>query len=102
MNKFSDDNMPKKGNLIVLTVVDDQFGIASYERMKIDPIVIVKYYLDDVLWYPIPQLCTASQEIHSVNSIRESARDLNTFRLHHAVVIICHYLSSLIALIIGI
>lgn len=55
-NKFSDDNMPEKGDLIVLAVADEKFGVASYELMKFDPIVIAKPYRDDVLWYPIPQL----------------------------------------------
>ena len=60
-NKFSDDNMPEKGDLIVLAVADEKFGVASYELMKFDPIVIAKPYRDDVLWYPIPQLLTADR-----------------------------------------
>ncbi len=55
-NKFSDDNMPEKGDLIVLAVVNEKFGIASYELMKFDPIVIAKPYREDILWYQLPQL----------------------------------------------
>lgn len=55
-NKFSDDNMPKKGDVIALAVIDEEMKVASYELMKFDPVVIAKPYRDNVLWYPIPQL----------------------------------------------
>lgn len=55
-NKFSDDNMPKKGDVIALAVIDEEMKVASYELMKFDPVVIAKPYRDNVRWYPIPQL----------------------------------------------
>lgn len=55
-NKFGNDKIPKKGELIALAVIDEQKSIASYELMNFDPILIAKPYPDNVLWYPIPQI----------------------------------------------
>ena len=55
-NKFSDDIMPRKGELIVVAVIDGQMSITSYELTKFDPLLIAKPYPDNVLWYPILQL----------------------------------------------
>lgn len=55
-NKFNDGNMPNKGDIIVLAIIDEKLNVASYELMKFDPIIIAKPYRDNILWYPIPQL----------------------------------------------
>lgn len=55
-NRFSDENMPNKGDIIALAIINEKLNIASYELMKFDPVIIAKPYRDNVLWYPIPQL----------------------------------------------
>lgn len=55
-NRFSDENMPKKGDIIALAIIDEKLNIASYELIKFDPLTIAKPYRDNVLWLPIPQL----------------------------------------------
>lgn len=55
-NKFSDENMPEKGDIVAIAFINEKFNIASYELMKFDPAIISRPYRDDVLWYPIPQL----------------------------------------------
>ncbi len=55
-NRFSDEYMPDKGDIIALAIIDEKFNIASYELMKFDPVMIARPYRDNVLWYPIPKL----------------------------------------------
>ena len=35
-NKFSDENMPEKGDIIALAIIDEKLNIASYELLKFD------------------------------------------------------------------
>lgn len=36
-NKFGNENMPEKGDIIALAIIDEELNITSYEMIKFDP-----------------------------------------------------------------
>lgn len=48
-NKFGNENMPEKGDIIALAIIDKKLNITSYEMIKFDPLTIAKPYRDNVL-----------------------------------------------------